>query len=132
MSTGLDTSVALRLLTGVPAQQADAARAFVASSLSPVAVSDLVVAETYFALRHHYQVPHRDAIQALLAFLSDQQVRPTGVARAVLAEDSTLTSSKSQPGFLDRLVHADYDRQALPVVTFDRGLGRLSGVTLIG
>ena len=62
MSAGLDTSVTLRLLTGVPTEQATAAREFVAASPSPVVISDLVIAETYFALRHHYEVPHADAV----------------------------------------------------------------------
>ena len=43
MSVGLDTSVALRLLTGTPADQAERARELVASAPEPVVISDLVV-----------------------------------------------------------------------------------------
>lgn len=132
MSVGLDTSVALRLLTGTPAEQAEIARDLVAASPSSVVVSDLVVGETYFALRHHYGVPHAEAIQALLEFLSDARVRCSGVARAVLADAATRNIAKSQPGFIDRLIHADYLRDAIDVVTFDRGLGGLEGVRVIG
>ena len=90
MSAGLDTSVTLRLLTGVPTEQATAAREFVAASPSPVVISDLVIAETYFALRHHYEVPHADAVRTLLALVSDSHFRTTGVARAVLADASKM------------------------------------------
>lgn len=132
MSVGLDTSVALRLLTGTPAEQAEIARDLVAASPSSVVVSDLVVGETYFVLRHHYGVPQAEAIQALLEFLSDARVRCSGVARAVLADAATRNIAKSQPGFIDRLIHADYLRDAIDVVTFDRGLGRLEGIRVIG
>lgn len=131
MSAGLDTSVALRLLTNVPAEQAEAARDFVASSPSPVAISDLVVAETYFALRHHYDVPPAEALRALFALLSDPRVRGTGVARAVLADTAAQSSARSNPGLIDRLIHADYDREGLPVLTFDRPLARLPGAELL-
>ncbi|HPV77813.1 MAG TPA: PIN domain-containing protein [Gemmatimonadaceae bacterium] len=131
MSAGLDTSVTLRLLTGVSTEQATAAREFVAASPSPVVISDLVIAETYFALRHHYEVPHADAVRTLLALVSDSHFRTTGVARAVLADASTRSVAKSQPGFIDRLIHADYDRDTLRVVTFDRALGKLEGAQVL-
>ncbi|GMV10674.1 MAG: hypothetical protein AMXMBFR55_24080 [Gemmatimonadota bacterium] len=132
MSVGLDTSVALRLLTGAPAEQAEIARDLVVASPSPVVVSDLVVGETYFALRHHYGVPHAEAVRALLELLSDARVRCSGVARAVLADTATRSTARSQPGFIDRLIHADYLRDAIDVVTFDRGLGRLERVRVVG
>lgn len=132
MSAGLDTSVVLRLLTGVPHDQAEAARALVASASAPVVVSDLVVSETYFALRHHYAVPHAEAVRELHALLADPRIRGSGVARAVLAQGSTRNASKSQPGLFDRLVHAEYARDELPLMTFDRGLARLQGTRLVG
>jgi predicted nucleic acid-binding protein len=131
VSVGLDTSVVLRLLTGEPREQAQAARAFVASSPSPVASSDLVVEESYFALRHHYAVPHGEALRALHALLSDTHVRSTGAARTVLAEMRGQRPSASQPGLRDHLIHGDYRRDALDTVTFDRAVGRLSGAELL-
>ena len=132
MSLGLDTSVTLRLLTGQPPSQAEAARALVASAAAPVAISDLVVAETYFALRHHYAVPHAEAVRALHALLSDDRIRSSGIARAVLAGAVAQGASKSQPGLLDRLIHADYARDDLQLVTFDRELARLGGARRLG
>ena len=71
MSIGLDTSVVLRLLTGVPAKHADAARTMLTASRETICISDLVVSETYFALRHHYAVPHADAAHAMAALLDE-------------------------------------------------------------
>ena len=127
MSLGLDTSVTLRLLTGEPPAQAETARSLVASAATPVAISDLVIGETYVALRHHYAVPHAEAVRVLHALLSDSRIRASGVARAVLAEASSRGASKSQPGLLDRLIHADYARDDLQLVTFDRERARLEG-----
>ena len=131
MTLGLDTSIALRLLTGVPEAQAARARALVASATGAVAISDLVVGETYFALRHHYSVPHAEAVRALRALLDDPKVRGTGTARSVLADPATLSTAKTNVGVLDRLIRADYDREGLTLATFDRALARLAGVQLV-
>lgn len=131
MSRGLDTSVTVRLLTGVPEAEAEWARAALAEAPDPVVVSDLVVAETYFALRHHYGVPHLEAVKALHAFLSDPRVRSAGVAWQVLS-DPSIRVPKPRPGMIDRLIHADYTRDAVHLLTLDRDLARLPGIRLLG
>ena len=131
MSTGLDTSVVLRLLIGEPKVQAAAARAFIERATSsgdgPPAVSDLVVAESYHALVHHYRVPHPEAVHALQRLVSGAQVRATGAARQVL--DANV---KTESGFVDRLIHADYDAVGLATATFDRRMARLHDARLLG
>lgn len=131
MSVGLDTSIALRLLTGSPSEQAESARAFVAAEEEPVTISDLVVSELYFALRHHYAVSHAESVRAIHALLSDPRVRGSGVARAVFTEALSRGSSKSRPGLIDSLIHADYARDGLELVTFDRDLARLPNARLL-
>jgi len=131
VSVGLDTSVALRLLTGTPMEQAESARAFVAAEEEPVTLSDLVVAELYFALRHHFAVPHVESVRAILALLADPRVRGPGIAHAVFSEALARGSSKSRPGLIDSLIHADYARDGLEIVTFDRDLARLPGARLL-
>lgn len=128
---GLDTSIVVRLLTGEPAPQAAVARRRLeegAIAGRPPAVSDLVVGESYFALRHHYGVPHRQAIAALRTLLSDPRIVSTGAARRVLDEvvDETTT-----PGLMDRLIHGDYDRAGAMLLTFDRDAARLPRVELL-
>jgi hypothetical protein len=65
-----------------------------------VGVSDLVAGETYFALRHHYRVPHAEAVGALRALLSDSWLSPLGEAREVLA---SLGEREGGAGLMDRL-----------------------------
>ena len=128
---GLDTSVTLRLLTGVPEDQAEAARLLVATAAQPIAVSDLVVSETYFALRHHYAVPQAEAVAAIAALLDDPRIRGAGSARAVLRALPLDGGTAPRPGLIDRLIHADYGRDDVALATLDRDLGRLEGVRLM-
>ncbi len=127
MSVGLDSSVVLRLLIGEPAEQAERARVLLQTAVESIGISDLVVGETYFALRHHYSVPHVEAIRALLALLQDPKVLALGVARRVLADPAALRVGKHTVGLMDRLILADYKREGLELLTFDRALSGLDG-----
>lgn len=131
MRLGLDTSVVLRLLVGEPELQAAAAGELLEEHGSTpgqaVLVSDLVVGESYFALRHHYDVPHGRATAALSALLADRRITATGVAREVLAA----AGASGGPGVMDRLIHGDYREAGASLVTFDRTAARLEGSVLI-
>lgn len=127
MSVGLDTSIVLRLLTGLPQHQTEAAQQFILTAASSVVVSDLVVSEAYFALRHHYAVPHAKAVSALLALLNDARIQGSGNARRVLSE----MKATSKPGLIDRLICADYAREDLESLTFDREFASLPSVRLL-
>lgn len=126
MTPGLDTSVVLRLLVGAPEDQARAARRLVDTAAAPPIVSDLVVAESYFALRHHYAVPHAAAVAALRALLADPRVRAPGAAPAVLAR-----ATAERPGLMDRLIHEQYRGEGATLVTFDRDAAKLAGARLL-
>jgi predicted nucleic acid-binding protein len=132
MRIGLDTSVILRLLIGEPVAQADRARRLLDEQYSAEAtgalVSDLVVSEAYFALRHHYEVPHVDAAAALLNLLRDDRIQGSGVAEVVLSD---IALRESGAGLMDRLIHADYDSDMAAMVTFDKGAARLGGAQLL-
>ena len=127
MRTGLDTSVVVRLLVGEPAAQTKAAWAAVADA-APVVVSDLVISEAYHVLRHHYAIAHADAIAGLRALLSDARVQTTGVAGEVLG---ALSGAEAGPGFMDRMIHADYRRADAELLTFDRAATRLPDTRLV-
>ena len=124
---GLDTSVLVRLLVGEPAAQAHAARALVDAHAGEVFVSDLVAVETYLALRHHYAVPHDEALRAMRSLLEDPRVRGTGAALDVLRE----MKGAAAPGLVDRMIHADYLAEGMELRTFDRAASRLRRAALI-
>ena len=126
MSIGLDTSVIVHLLVGEPKQQALAAHRFLdemkTAGQGPVLVSELVISEAFFALRHHYAVPAAAALQALKALSNDERIRATPAALRVLATPNLATA---KPGFLDRLIHGHYLESGVGMATFDKAAGRL-------
>lgn len=131
MKIGLDTSVVLRLLLGQPAQQSNRAVAFLEERSrrgDNAVVSDLVVAETYFALQHHYGVPKKEALAALRQMFGGGEIESQGVAAEVLGAEE-LTSAK--PGFVDRLILGAYVRSGGAMATFEKAAGRLKSVRVL-
>ncbi len=131
MKVGLDTSVVLRLLLGQPADQAQRAVAFletVARRGDQAVVSDLVAAETYFALQHHYAVPKKDALAALRRMFADGEIESQGVVLEVLALEG-LASAK--PGFVDRLIQGAYISNGGSMATFEKASGKLNAVQIL-
>ncbi len=131
MKAGLDTSVVLRLLLGQPADQGARALAFL-DALSRgghhAVVSDLVAAEAYFALRHHYGLSKQDALMGLRRLFADGEIRPLGAVEKVLAVDGIATA---KPGFVDRLIHGAYAGTTDQMVTFEKAAGKLKSVRVL-
>lgn len=130
MTEGLDTSVVVRLLIGAPSDQAAVAQRMIEKATrGSLVVSDLVIGETYFALRHHYDVPHRRAITALATLVADPRIRCTGVAAQVLAN---MPDREAGAGLMDRLIHGGYESDGVRLLTFDRAAARLTDARLLG
>lgn len=128
MSLGLDTSVVVRLLVGEPAAQAALAWRALDQAGAPVLVADLVVGEAYFALRHHYRVPHPEAVAALRALLGDPRIGAPGVAGQVLA---AMPEAGTGAGLMDRLIVADASARGAVLLTIDAGAAKLTGARLL-
>ena len=131
MNAGLDTSVVLRLLTGMPETLAQTALAELRRRIEHGAtlfVSDLVVAEVYFALQHHYGMPKTEAVRLLAEFLREGSVKAMGAAAAVLAMPNPATAN---PGFVDRLIHAEYRKLAGEMLTFEQAARNLPGTRVL-
>ena len=123
MIVGLDTTVVVRLLLGAPAEQARRAEVALRAALlrgDCVLVADLTIAETYFALQHHYGVPKAEARAQLLELVSEPGfcTEPGSTARVALAADGG-------PGLVDRLLHGRHRACAAVTWTFDERLARL-------
>jgi predicted nucleic-acid-binding protein len=130
---GLDTSVVLRLLTAEPADQADKALGFLRELKAAgrkAFVSDLVVSEAYFALQAHYQVPKKSAVKVLLDFLRSGFVEQEENGASVEALES-ITVSSQKPGFVGRMIHAQYGKIPAALVTFEKASGKLDGVIVL-
>jgi predicted nucleic acid-binding protein len=124
VTVGIDTSVVVRLLVGEPAAQARAARARLERALEEhekVLVCDIVVAEAYFALHHHYGMPKEEARQLLSDFLT------SGVVEADPLEAVHALARHRGAGLVDRLVHARYRSRGAITLTFERKQAALEG-----
>jgi len=85
-------------------------------------VSDLVIAETYFALQFHFKVSKTEALSSLASLLSTGEITATGQAGKVLTQPGLATA---KPGFVDRLIHAGYAADGGTMATLEKSAGRL-------
>jgi predicted nucleic acid-binding protein len=121
---GLDTSVVVRLLTGLPQKQLQAAKARLERALdegNTVVVTDLAIAEAYYALHHHYGVPKAEARGLLLRFVT------SGVVALDPQSSVTALSETGGAGMVDRLIHARHRALGGITLTFERPQSRLEG-----
>jgi len=127
----LDTTVVVRLLVGQPLEQYQSAQHFLREQLAASAlvfVSDLVLAETYFALQSFYQLTKADALQALGLFVQHSGVTVSVVAAALLQLPNLATA---RPGFVDRLIHGASHEAGHTLVTFEKAARRLPSTLLL-
>lgn len=121
---GLDTSVVVRLLVGLPEAQARVARRRLERAVEagePVVVSDLVMAESYHALQHYYEVPKMEARAILRRFVE------SGIVQLEPPASSGALASTDGAGLVDRLIHLRYRSLGAVTVTFERRQGSLEG-----
>lgn len=132
MTIGLDTSVLVRLLIGEPTALATKAQERLQKAhrvRQAVIVSDLVIAEAYHALKHHYDLEPSAIRQALLAMLTSGMVQPEP-GSAVL---SVLQEKKpGKAGFVDRLILAHYEIDGVTTQTLDKAQAKIGRTEFIG
>ena len=127
-SIGLDTTVVLRLLTAEPQKQFEKAKKFIAEQVTnnkKLFVSDLVVAETYFALHYHYEVPKPEAIEQLDRLLSSGIVH---AAQGSVCQKVIKERLNHKAGFVDQIIHGQYFLLTEASASFDKLMCRLPGV----
>jgi predicted nucleic acid-binding protein len=125
VSAFLDTNVIVRHLTGVPAEMAARATAYLGTE-SELFLTDLVLAETVYVLESFYQSPRAqlaDAIRSLLAF------------RSVVCVDAALLLRAAEVYEINRLDFAEAYQVACAettgikrVASFDRSIDRVRTV----
>lgn len=131
MKFSLDTSVVIRLLTGKPDEHLAATEEFLDNARrlkAKVLVTDLVVAEAYHALQHHFSISKSDALWGLSQLFSNGEIVPAGQALKILSQPG-LASAK--PGFVDRLIHADSIHCGCHWVTFKKAAVKLPDVAVL-
>jgi hypothetical protein len=131
LNIGLDSSVILRLVTREPEPQASFVAFRVSEALRSgdrLEVSDLVLAEAYFALQHHYSASKSQALADLRDFLDLSGVSCRASTRSILHLPQLDTK---KPGFVDRLIHAGYLESNDRLWTCERAAARLPSVELL-
>lgn len=127
----LDTSVVMRLLVREPVEQFQIAADFLAKQLAnrrAVRVSDLVLAEAYFALQTFYQIPKSDALEAIRQFVRHSGVVIGASALKVLAIPNL---ANAKPGFVDRLIHGSAVADGHTLATFEKAARKLPSSELL-
>ncbi len=123
---GIDTSVFVRVLTGPRGvdYQTTIKRlaALRAAQAEHITVANIVIAEAYAVLQHHYALSKADARAAILSALTSGLIEPAD-GDAVL---DALRETK-EPGLTDRLIALDYAHRRASVLTLDRKIATLPG-----
>jgi predicted nucleic acid-binding protein len=123
----------MRLLTGEPPKQMRRAHEYLQELQQEgqvAMVSDLVVSEAYFALHAHYGVPKSEAVKALLDFLRSGFVTPEPGGRSVEAL-TAIATARGKPGFVDRMIHAQYLAVPAQVASFETAFRRLPNTVIL-
>ena len=127
---GIDTSVLVRLATGVPQIQfqrtVDKLTALIEKQGAQVIASNQVIGESYIALQHHYGVEKLDARTALVGVLQSGLVEP-------LRGQSTLDvlAATKGCGLMDRLIASAYNEEGLTTLTLDKKMAKLKNAILL-
>lgn len=86
------------------------------------------ISETYYALQFHFDVPKAKALKTLRDFLSSGEIDSLGIAADILKAPDL---AKLNPGFVDRLVHAEYRKQCGEMFSFEKAARKLPGVSVL-
>ena len=131
MRYALDTSVLVRILTGLPQPLA----ANVAMALEKkrragdsFVVSNLVLSEAYYAVQHHYGVDKAAALEALRVLSLQRGFEFSDEAKRALALPNI---AKASPGFVDRLIHGEQVARGVKVLSCEKDFRKLPDTELL-
>lgn len=131
MTFGLDTSVVLRLLTDEPTELASHALERYQRGIAngdDFAVSDVVAAETYYALQHHYNKTKEESLVALMMFSGGEGI---SFSPDFMAAIKTPNIHKANPGFVDRMLVSGYTSKGQITLSCEKSFRRLPDTEVI-
>ena len=127
MTHGLDTSVVVRIISGLPEGAAEKVGERIAAD-DVFTVSALVLSETYFALQHHYAFTKEEALQSLLAFSLTDGIKMPESIKAILGSANL---ARANPGFVDRMIVSEYATTGSDTYSCEKSFRRLDGTVVI-
>ena len=131
MTFGMDTSYLLRLLTGQPKDLAEKALLRNQEAVErgdSFSVSDTVVTEAYYALQHHYGKSKCEAVEVLKEISEDDSI---AFSEGVDSVVSIPNLAKANPGFLDRVLAADYRSRGQITISCEKSFRRLPDAEVV-
>lgn len=131
MTFGMDTSYLLRLLTGQPKELAEKALARYLEAVGrgdSFSVSDTVVTEAYYALQHHYGKTKDETIEALKGISEDDSIAFSAGFDSVILLSNL---ANANPGFLDRVLAADYRSRGQITLSCEKSFCRLPDTEVV-
>ena len=131
MTHGLDTSVIVRIISGLPEGAAEKVGQRIAADIADgevFTVSALVLSEAYFALQHHYAFTKEEALQSLIAFSRTDGIKIPDSLKAIL---QSANLAKSNPGFVDRMIVSEYASLGSDTYSCEKSFRRLAGTVVI-
>ena len=124
---GTDTSVLVRLLTGLPEPEYRRCHRemtrMVNDDNAEIFASNQVIGEAYIAVQHHYGVSKAAARAGLLSVLTSGLIAPLNGQPVLRTLQET-----GGAGLVDRLIAEDYSRTVSETLTLDRKMAALPGV----
>lgn len=130
MTHGLDTSVVVRILSGLPEDTARRVGERIAAEVASgelFSVSSLVLSEAYFALQHHYDFTKDEALQSLRALAQTDGICVSESVRAILDAPNL---AKASPGFVDRLIVDEYAINGSDTYSCEKSFRHLQGTVV--
>ena len=131
MTHGLDTSVIVRIISGLPEGSAEKVGQRIAADIADgdvFTVSALVLSEAYFALQHHYAFTKEEALQSLIAFSRTDGIKIPDSLKSIL---QSANLAKSNPGFVDRMIVSEYASFGSDTYSCEKSFRRLAGTVVI-
>ena len=131
MTHGLDTSVVVRIISGLPEGVAEKVGERIAADIAGgdvFTVSALVLSEVYFALQHHYAFTKEEALQSLIAFSRTDGIKIPDSLKSIL---QSANLAKSNPGFVDRMIVSEYATTGSDTYSCEKSFRRLDGTVVI-
>lgn len=131
MTHGLDTSVVVRIISGLPEGAAEKVGERIAADIAGghiFTVSALVLSEAYFALQHHYAFTKEEALQSLLAFSRTDGIQMPESIKAILGSANL---ARANPGFVDRMIVSEYATTGNDTYSCEKSFRRLDGAVVI-
>lgn len=131
MTHGLDTSVIVRIISGLPEGSAEKVGQRIAADIAGgdvFTVSTLVLSEAYFALQHHYAFTKEEALQSLIAFSRTDGIKITDSVKSIL---QSANLARSNPGFVDRMIVSEYASLGRDTYSCEKSFRRLTGTVVI-